>query len=88
MSNKIPSITQVLNGFEYRTENKRVSVVESPDGDGFQLEFANYIGTDHVTSWSKNKRGVAYTRINLTKETLMAICQGFFDHETKQVKKL
>lgn len=84
---KEPTITFAANGFEYRAKNKRIRVIEKPEG-GFSLNFAHYIGENKITAISENIKGIALAKIDLSEETMLAICQGIVHMVThRDIKK-
>tara|TARA_R110000822_G_scaffold298280_1_gene420988 strand:- start:1331 stop:1594 length:264 start_codon:yes stop_codon:yes gene_type:complete len=73
-------ITNYKNGFTYRANNKRISCLHGEDEDVFILSLENYIKSGHLTAFSNNKRGIARTHLKVSKDTMLAICQGFFEY--------
>jgi hypothetical protein len=84
MKPKETTITFGANGFEFRAKNKRVRVIELPDKGGFTLQFAHYIGENKITAITENVRGIALTKIDISEETILAICQGIFHMMTER----
>jgi hypothetical protein len=76
---KKPKSILYKNGFKYRSHNKGFTVVE--ENGAFQMEFKNFVGKGIVTSKSFNIRGVAYTNIGLSEESMTALVMGFLKYQ-------
>jgi len=82
---KEPKLSIFLNGFVFRSKNKRIEVTENEHGE-FDLTLNNYVGKDGFTSHCVNIKGVAITNLLFSSETLEAILQGFIQYKIHKMK--